>query len=85
MQDNLTTEKLDRTYRGWFLENEYLKLMALPEIGGRLVELRSKKTGANHLLLDPAALKLSTAVLRNASDESPAFDRAAALTTSSSG
>ena len=36
MQDNLTPVKVDRTYRAWFLENEYLKLMALPEIGGRI-------------------------------------------------
>jgi len=35
-----------------------LRLVVLPEIGGRIVELRSKQTGANHLLLDPAALKL---------------------------
>ena len=45
MQDNLTTEKLDRTYRGWFLENEYLKLMALPEIGGRIQYVIDKRKG----------------------------------------
>jgi len=43
MQDNLTTEKVDRTYRAWFLENEYLKLMALPEIGGRIQYVYDKR------------------------------------------
>ncbi len=45
MQDNLTTEKVDRTYRAWYLENEYLKLMALPEIGGRIQYVFDKRRG----------------------------------------
>ena len=31
MQDNLTTEKLDRTYRGWFLENEFAQMRFIGE------------------------------------------------------
>ena len=45
MQDNLTPVKVDRTYRAWFLENEYLKLMALPEIGGRIQYVYDKRRG----------------------------------------
>ena len=40
------------------IENEHLRLVLLPQIGGRITELRAKPTGANHLLLDPAALGL---------------------------
>lgn len=45
MQDSLTTEKIERTYRAWYLENEYLKLMALPEIGGRIQYVYDKRRG----------------------------------------
>jgi tetratricopeptide (TPR) repeat protein len=34
--DRISDEKLDRTYRAVFLENEYVKVMVLPEIGGRI-------------------------------------------------
>ncbi len=36
MQDHLLREKADRTYKALFLENEYLKVTCLPELGGRL-------------------------------------------------
>ncbi len=36
MQDNLSSKKVDRTYRALFLENEYLKVTCLPELGGRI-------------------------------------------------
>ena len=36
MQDHLLREKSDRTYRALFLENEFLKVTCLPELGGRL-------------------------------------------------
>jgi hypothetical protein len=45
MQDNLTTEKIERSYRAWYLENEYLKLMALPELGGRIQYVHDKRRG----------------------------------------
>lgn len=32
--DRLSTEKSERTYRAIYLENEYVRLMILPEIGG---------------------------------------------------
>ena len=34
--DRLSDEKIDRRYHAVFLENEYIRLMILPEIGGRI-------------------------------------------------
>ena len=34
--DRISDEKTDRTYRGVFLENKYLFVMILPELGGRI-------------------------------------------------
>ncbi len=36
MSDVLTNQKADRSYRAVFLENEYIRLSVLPEIGGRI-------------------------------------------------
>jgi hypothetical protein len=36
MQDHLSRTLEDRTYKALFLENEYLKITCLPELGGRL-------------------------------------------------
>ena len=41
VQDNLSATRADKTYRGVFLENEYLKVMALPQIGRRIQTTRS--------------------------------------------
>ncbi|MCX7426985.1 MAG: DUF5107 domain-containing protein [Planctomycetia bacterium] len=45
MQDHLSREKVDRTYQALFLENEYLKITCLPELGGRLHSVLDKTTG----------------------------------------
>jgi tetratricopeptide (TPR) repeat protein len=45
MQDHLSRTKADRTYRALFLENEYLKVTCLPELGGRLHSVLDKTTG----------------------------------------
>ena len=34
--DRLTDRKVDKTYRAVYLENEYLKICVLPELGGRI-------------------------------------------------
>jgi tetratricopeptide (TPR) repeat protein len=34
--DRISDERIDRSYRAVFLENEFLRLMILPEIGGRI-------------------------------------------------
>ncbi len=44
MQDHLSTVKEDRTYRAVFLENEYLKVTCLPQIGGRIHSVLDKTT-----------------------------------------
>lgn len=45
MQDHLSRTKVDRTYKAVFLENEYLKVTCLPELGGRLHSVFDKTTG----------------------------------------
>mgnify|MGYP005839862435 FL=1 len=42
MQDHLSRRNVDRTYRAVFLENEYLKVTCLPELGGRLHSVLDK-------------------------------------------
>lgn len=46
MQDDLSDEKIDREYRAVFVENEYLKITCLPQIGGRIHSVYDKTT--NH-------------------------------------
>jgi len=45
MQDHLFRTKEDRTYKALFLENEYLKVTCLPELGGRLHSVFDKTEG----------------------------------------
>ncbi|MBN2272558.1 MAG: DUF5107 domain-containing protein [Sedimentisphaerales bacterium] len=45
MQDHLSRTKQDRTYKALFLENEYLKVTCLPELGGRLHSVFDKTQG----------------------------------------
>jgi tetratricopeptide (TPR) repeat protein len=42
MQDHLSRTKADRLYKALFLENEYLKITCLPELGGRLHSVLDK-------------------------------------------
>lgn len=44
-QDNFTGIKEDQTYKALYLENEYIKLCVLPEIGGRLFYATDKTNG----------------------------------------
>ncbi len=34
--DRISDERVERSYRGVYLENEYIKVMAMPELGGRI-------------------------------------------------
>ncbi len=45
MQDHLSRRKVERTYKALFLENEYLKITCLPELGGRLHSVFDKTEG----------------------------------------
>lgn len=43
--DNITNKKSDKTYKALYLENEYIKLCVIPEIGGRLFYATDKTNG----------------------------------------
>ena len=43
--DKVSDEKTDKEYRAVFLENEYLTVMILPEIGGRIQRIYDKTNG----------------------------------------
>ncbi len=43
--DRISTEKSERSYRAIYLENEYVRLMILPEIGGRIHVGQDKTNG----------------------------------------
>ncbi|HPO13568.1 MAG TPA: DUF5107 domain-containing protein [Candidatus Hydrogenedentes bacterium] len=43
-QDVIAKTKTDRVYRTLFLENEYLKVVCLPELGGRIFSVLDKTT-----------------------------------------
>ncbi|RPH46051.1 MAG: DUF5107 domain-containing protein, partial [Planctomycetota bacterium] len=45
MQERLTEERLDKTYKAVFLENEYVRTSILPEIGGRIFTALDKTDG----------------------------------------
>ena len=45
VQENLSMEKGTEEYTGLFIENEYIKLCVLPEIGGRLFYATDKTNG----------------------------------------
>jgi tetratricopeptide (TPR) repeat protein len=45
MLDFLSRDKADRTYRTVLLENEYLRVTFLPELGGKIHEVIDKTTG----------------------------------------
>ena len=47
MYDNLTGKKVDKTYKIVYLENEYVRIGILPEIGGRMFEGVDKTNGYN--------------------------------------
>lgn len=47
--DKIYDERVDKTYTGVFLENEYLKIMILPEIGGR-VQMAYDKIKERHFI-----------------------------------
>ena len=47
--EKILEEKRDKTYRGLFLENQYLKIMILPELGGR-VQMAYDKIRKRHFV-----------------------------------
>jgi|SRR5271157_665443 len=49
MVDSLSGKKVDKTYKIVYLENEYLRIGILPEIGGRIFEGVDKTNGYNFI------------------------------------
>ncbi|MHC4435884.1 MAG: DUF5107 domain-containing protein [Planctomycetota bacterium] len=47
LYDKLTNNKVDKTYKMVYLENEYLRIGIMPEIGGRIFEGVDKTNGYN--------------------------------------
>jgi tetratricopeptide (TPR) repeat protein len=45
LYDKLTGKRVDKTWRMVYLENEYVKIGVLPEIGGRIFSARDKTNG----------------------------------------
>ena len=62
LYDTLTGQKVDKTYRMVYLENEYVRIGILPEIGGRIFEAVDKTNGYNFLyrqhVIKPALIGL---------------------------
>jgi tetratricopeptide (TPR) repeat protein len=60
--DNLTTEKKDKTYTMVYLENEYVKIGILPEIGGKVFEAIDKTNNYDFIyrqhVIKPALISL---------------------------
>lgn len=60
--DNLTTEKKDKTYTTVYLENEYIKIGILPELGGKIFEAVDKTNGYDFIyhqhVIKPALISL---------------------------
>jgi tetratricopeptide (TPR) repeat protein len=62
LYDSLTNVKSNKTYRIVYLENEYVRIGVLPEIGGRLFEAVDKSNGYNFVyhqhVIKPALIGL---------------------------
>jgi tetratricopeptide (TPR) repeat protein len=61
--DRLSGERKDKSYKAVFLENEYLRLMVLPELGGRVQIGLDKTNGYNFIyhnrVIKPALIGLA--------------------------
>ena len=62
MYDTLTGKKVDKTYTMVYLENEYIRIGMLPEVGGRIFEGVDKTNGYNFIyrqhVIKPALIGL---------------------------
>jgi len=65
MLDDLQSEKADQTYESVVLENEYLKVIVLPELGGRLYSAYDKVAG-RELFYKTDVIKPGLVALRGA-------------------
>jgi|SRR5579871_832885 len=63
--DSLTNERRDKTYKAVYLENEYLKVTVLPEIGGHLYAIYDK-TAKRDVLYTNHVMKYGIVGIRGA-------------------
>ena len=64
-QDHLLKHKEQRTYRALYLENEYLKITCLPELGGRIHSVWDKTTNSE-VFHTPGIIKPALIAMRGA-------------------
>ena len=62
MQDFLSRTKTDRTYKALFIENEYLKVTCLPELGGRIHSVLDKSRQPSAVSHQPGDSRQPSAV-----------------------
>lgn len=65
LQDDIATTKTDCTYKALFLENEYLKITCLPELGGKLFSVVDKTNG-QEIFWDDRVIKPALIGMRGA-------------------
>ena len=53
LKEILTNDKVDKTYQACWLENEFIQVLVLPEIGGRLHGARDKTNDYNFFYWQP--------------------------------
>ena len=65
MLDTLTDKKADKTYKAVRLENEYVRVTVLPELGGHLYEIFDKTQNRDVLYTNPV-IKYAMVAIRGA-------------------
>jgi tetratricopeptide (TPR) repeat protein len=63
--DSLTNKRTEKTYKAVYLENEYLRVTVLPELGGHLYKIFDKTTNRDVLYSNPV-MKYAMVALRGA-------------------
>jgi tetratricopeptide (TPR) repeat protein len=63
--DALTNKRTDKTYKAVYLENEYLRVSVLPELGGHIYQIFDKTTNRDVLYSNPV-MKYAMVALRGA-------------------
>jgi tetratricopeptide (TPR) repeat protein len=65
LRTNLTDRRADRSWRALWLENEYLKCLVLPDLGGHLYGCTDKRNGQQMFYANPS-IKLAAIAYRGA-------------------
>ena len=63
--DALTNKRADKTYKAVYLENEYLRVSVLPQLGGHIYEIFDKTTNRDVLYSNPV-VKYAMVAIRGA-------------------